>query len=105
MIAERNGQISAPTTISHVRRPLPPKEITVEADFDKARFRIVVTLASATESKSEGCSIRISSSESTDETIEISVKRTNESETRYAFGMSKIKSSIRFCLVVTRIRA
>jgi hypothetical protein len=38
VIAEKSHQMSEPATISHTIRPLPPRELLVEPDFEKSRL-------------------------------------------------------------------
>lgn len=77
VIAEKSKQISSSTTISYTVRPNPPKELRVDADFDKAKFRILVKLPSSNESKIEKCQITIISEQL--ERIEQIVKVVEES--------------------------
>uniref|UniRef100_A0A915EGL5 protein-tyrosine-phosphatase n=1 Tax=Ditylenchus dipsaci TaxID=166011 RepID=A0A915EGL5_9BILA len=71
VIAEKSHQISDPATISHTVRPAPPTDLSVEADFEKAKFRIHVELAPQEKSKSEKCSIMVSSEQGSDGTEQI----------------------------------
>lgn len=71
VIAEKSKQISSPTTISYTVRPLPPKELTVEANFEMAKFRVFVKLPSAKESKADKCQIIITSEQRLEQIVKV----------------------------------
>ncbi|KAL3123411.1 hypothetical protein niasHT_004583 [Heterodera trifolii] len=57
VIAEKSRQISEPATLSRTIRPLAPRELSVQPDFENARFRIRALLAPQNESHTEKCQI------------------------------------------------
>uniref|UniRef100_A0A914I7S7 protein-tyrosine-phosphatase n=1 Tax=Globodera rostochiensis TaxID=31243 RepID=A0A914I7S7_GLORO len=57
VIAEKSRQISEPATLSHTVRPLAPRELSVQPDFEKARFRVRAHLAPDNESHTEKCQL------------------------------------------------
>ncbi|KAL7072525.1 hypothetical protein ACQ4LE_008066 [Meloidogyne hapla] len=61
VIAEKSRQISEPSTTSHTVKPLAPKDLVVEPDFESSRFRVRVNLASEEESHTEKCQISVQS--------------------------------------------
>uniref|UniRef100_A0A915MGK7 Fibronectin type-III domain-containing protein n=2 Tax=Meloidogyne javanica TaxID=6303 RepID=A0A915MGK7_MELJA len=61
VIAEKSRQISEPSTTSHTIKPLAPKDLVVEPDFESSRFRVRVSLALENESHTEKCQISVQS--------------------------------------------
>nr|CAD2199662.1 unnamed protein product [Meloidogyne enterolobii] len=61
VIAEKSRQISEPSTTSHTIKPLAPKDLVVEPDFESSRFRVRVSLAPENESHTEKCQISVQS--------------------------------------------
>jgi hypothetical protein len=61
VIAEKSRLISEPSTTSHIVKPLAPRDLIVEPDFENARFLVRVSLLPEEESHTEMsniCSIR-----------------------------------------------
>ncbi|KAF7634054.1 hypothetical protein Mgra_00006579 [Meloidogyne graminicola] len=61
VITEKSRQISEPLTTTHIIKPLAPRDLIVEPDFENARFRVRVFLAKDEESHTEKCQISVQS--------------------------------------------
>lgn len=61
VIAEKSRQISEPATLSRVIRPFPPRKVTIEADFERTRFKVQAELPPDEESHAEKCQIFVDS--------------------------------------------
>jgi hypothetical protein len=70
VIAEKSRQISDPATFSRSIRPLPPRQVSVSADFERVRFRVLVELSPDEESHTEKCQITVDAEQQSRERLE-----------------------------------
>uniref|UniRef100_A0A914NMA6 Fibronectin type-III domain-containing protein n=1 Tax=Meloidogyne incognita TaxID=6306 RepID=A0A914NMA6_MELIC len=115
VIAEKSRQISEPSTTSYTIKPLAPKDLIVEPDFESSRFRVRVSLASENESHTEKCQISVQSEDQNGRSEQAIVPAKNGQTCevyfdllpgrRYEFAATALSGSTAFSTRMLRNRA